>query len=74
MEYLIQTIARHWDLSPTHYWHLRILSSVLLGPLLGIGYLLFSTKRTRPRRRPAADAGTSLWVGSDGRLLTLPKR
>ncbi len=45
METLIKTIAHAWDLSPAHYWHLRILSSLMLMPLLGVLYLVFFNRR-----------------------------
>ena len=63
MEYLLKILAQHGVLSPTHYWHLRLLGAILLGPLLGILYLLFSGKRKRP------GAGPTMWVNSKGQLL-----
>ena len=36
METLIKTIAHAWDLSSAHYWHLRILISLTLAPLVGV--------------------------------------
>ena len=41
MDYVIRTIAHAWDLSPAHYWHLRILTSLLFVPLLGVLYVAF---------------------------------
>ncbi|AMR27130.1 hypothetical protein A0257_08415 [Hymenobacter psoromatis] len=40
METLIKTIAHAWDLSPAQYWHLRILVSLLLAPVLGVLYVV----------------------------------
>ncbi|MGI4761316.1 MAG: hypothetical protein ACRYF0_11450 [Janthinobacterium lividum] len=63
MEYLLKILAQHGALSPTHYWHLRLLSAILFGPLLGILYLLIFGKRKRPA------AGPTMWVNSKGQLL-----
>lgn len=68
MEYLLRVLAHHWGLSQSQYWHLHLLSSVLVGPLLGILYLLVSSRRAR-RRAQAAAAKATMWVGADGRLL-----
>ena len=65
MEYLLKILASHGALSPAHYWHLRLLSSIALGPLLGVLYLLVAGKRKRPIL-PAA--GPTLWINSDGQL------
>ncbi len=45
MDYLIKTIAHAWDLSPAHYWHLRLLSSLMLVPLLGVLYVVLFDRR-----------------------------
>lgn len=68
MEYLLRIIVHHWGLSQSQYWHLHLLSSVSLGPLLGIFYLVVFDRRAR-RRAHAAAARGSMWVGADGRLL-----
>lgn len=67
MEFLLKILAHHWGLSQSQYWHLHLLSSVSLGPLVGIFYLVFFDKRAR-RRAQAARAKASMWVGADGRL------
>jgi hypothetical protein len=72
MEYVLKLLAQHYALSPTHYWHLRLLCAILLGPLLGILYLLFFGRRPRPGFR--ADLGPTMWVNSEGRLLYSPRR
>ena len=64
MEYLLKSLAQHGALSPAHYWHLRLLSAILLGPLLGILYLVFFGKR----RRPPLPTGPTMWVNSKGQL------
>jgi hypothetical protein len=64
MEYVLKMLAQHGALSPAHYWHLRLLCAILLGPLLGICYLLFFGKRARPQ----ASTGPTMWVNSEGRL------
>jgi len=68
MEYLLRILAHHWGLSQSQYWHLHLLSSVSVGPLLGILYLMVAGRRAR-RRAQAAAAKASMWVGADGRLL-----
>lgn len=68
MELLLKTLAHHWGLSQSQYWHLHLLSSVSIGPLLGIIYLVFFDRRAR-RRAYAARTKASMWVGADGRLL-----
>ena len=49
MDYVIKTIAHAWELSPAHYWHLRLLTSILLGPLVGVIYLVFFGGLWRPK-------------------------
>jgi hypothetical protein len=71
MEYLLKLLVQHAGLSPTHYWHLRLLCAIVPGPLLGILYLLFFDKRARPR--PRAGVGPTMWVTSEGRLLHTPR-
>ena len=70
MEQLFKIIAQHWDLSPDQYWHLRLLSSLSLGPLVGVLYLVFFDKRAQPKPRTVAAPKPTMWVGSDGRLLS----
>lgn len=69
MELLLKTLAHHWGLSQSQYWHLHLLSSVSVGPLVGIIYLVFFDRRARRRAYDAARAKASMWVGADGRLL-----
>lgn len=69
MEYLLKTLAQHGALSHAHYWHLRLLSSIALGPLLGIIYLVLFGKRKRPGR-PAPNDAPTMWVNSEGQLLS----
>jgi hypothetical protein len=64
MEYLLKMLAQHGALSHAHYWHLRLLCAILLGPLLGIGYLVFFGRRARPQ----ANAGATMWINSAGQL------
>lgn len=68
MELLLKALAHHWGLSQSQYWHLHLLSSVSVGPLVGIVYLVFD-RRARRRAYEAARAKASMWVGADGRLL-----
>ncbi|RZJ95102.1 MAG: hypothetical protein EOO60_01420 [Hymenobacter sp.] len=69
MEHFLKILAQHWDLSSDQYWHLRLLSSLLLGPLLGVLYLVFFDKRERPKPRPAAGPKSAMWVNSKGQLM-----
>jgi hypothetical protein len=70
MEYLLKMLVQHSALSPAHYWHLRLLCAIALGPLLGLLYLLIFARR--PRLRPGVGAGPTMWVTSEGRLLYRP--
>lgn len=45
MEIVIKAIAEHWHLSSSHYWHLRLLSAISLGPLIGVMCLALFSKR-----------------------------
>jgi|GEM_PF-3550930 len=72
MEYLLKLLAHHWGMSPTHYWHLRLLVSLLLGPILGVLYLVFFDKRARYTPRAVAGTEPSMWVSPDGRLIFRP--
>jgi len=73
MDHFLKLLAYNCGLSQSQYWHLRLLSSVSLVPLLAILYLVFFDKRGR-RRPPAARPNVSLWVNSDGRLIALPEQ
>lgn len=65
MDHLLKTFAIHCGLSQSHYWHLRLVLSVSLGPLLGVLYLVLFGRRGRlPAYR--------LWVRSDGKLVARP--
>lgn len=72
METLLHSLLQHGVLSSTQYWHLRLLSAIAFGPLLGVLYLLVGGRRARRRLGTAAPA-TSLWVNSQGQLLALPR-
>lgn len=65
MYHLLKTFALHCGLSMSHYWHLRLLLSVSLGPLLGVLYLVLFGRRGRRR-------GYSLWISREGRLVARP--
>jgi hypothetical protein len=65
MDHLLKTFALHCGLSLSHYWHLRLLLSVSLGPLLGVLYLVVFGRRGR---RPEY----TLWVSHDGKLVARP--
>ena len=52
---LITHLAQTWHLSPAHYWHLRMLSSLLLVPLLGVLYVVLFDRPRRPK------PGRQLW-------------
>lgn len=58
MAHLLQALAQHLHLSASQYWQLRLVCSIILGPLLAVLYLVFFTKRevvgsgmTRVKRR-----------------------
>lgn len=70
MEHLLKIVAHHWDLRPDQYWHLRLLCTLLLGPLVGILYFVFFDKRAQRRPRPANGPKPGMWVDSKGRLLS----
>jgi hypothetical protein len=65
MDHLLKTFALYCGLSQSHYWHLRLVLSVSLGPLLGVLYLMLFGRRGR---RP----GYRLWVRPDGKLVARP--
>jgi hypothetical protein len=47
MEHVIKALAQAWHLNPAQYWHLRMLSAVMLVPLLGVLYLAVRFFRNR---------------------------
>jgi hypothetical protein len=65
MDHLFKTFALHCGLSLSDYWHLRLVLSVSLGPLLGVLYLVLFERR---ERRP----GYALWVSQSGKLIARP--
>ncbi|GAC1368988.1 MAG: hypothetical protein NVSMB30_06360 [Hymenobacter sp.] len=71
MEHLLHLLAQRWHLSADHYWHLRLLCTLLLGPLAGVLYLLLFDKRA-PYPPRAARSTPGLWVRRDVRLLARP--
>jgi hypothetical protein len=70
MEHLLKILAQHWELSSDQYWHLRLLCSLLLGPVLGVLYLLFFDKRERYKPRAATGSKPTMWVNSQGQLFS----
>jgi hypothetical protein len=70
MEHLLKILAQHWELSSDQYWHLRLLCSLLLGPVLGVLYLLFFDKRERYKPRVATGSKPTMWVNSQGQLFS----
>ncbi len=70
MESLLKFLTHHWGLSSTDYWHLRLLCSLLLGPLVGVLCLVFFNGRVRPAPRPGSSSKPTMWVGRDGRLFS----
>ena len=71
MDHLLKTFALYCGLSQSQYWHLRLLSSILFVPSLGVLYLAFFGKRERPSP-PVPLPNVSLSVNSEGRLIALP--
>ncbi|MDJ0364751.1 hypothetical protein QMK33_06275 [Hymenobacter sp. H14-R3] len=69
MEHLLKILAQHWDFGSEHYWHLRLLCSLLVAPMLGVLYVLFFDKRERPKLRAAAGLKPTMRVNSEGQLL-----
>ena len=55
MAHFINHLERARGLSPVHYWHLRLLTALLLTPLLGVLYVVLFD---RPR---CPTAGRRLW-------------
>ncbi|RZK32474.1 MAG: hypothetical protein EOO63_01260 [Hymenobacter sp.] len=71
MDHFLKTLAYDCGLSQSQYWHLRLLGSISLVPLLGVLYLVLFDKRRRSS--PAATRpALSLWVSSNGQLIALP--
>lgn len=69
MDHFLKLLAHDCGLSQADYWHLRLLSSISLVPLLAVLYLIFFGKigqRKPPRPK------VSLWVSSDGQLIARP--
>lgn len=55
MDRIYHLLAEHWHLSQAQYWHLHLLSSVLLGPSVGILLLiLFRRVRRKNTLHPAS--------------------
>jgi hypothetical protein len=55
MDRIYHLLAAHWHLSQAQYYHLHLLGSVLLGPSLGILFLiLFRRVRQKSPLQPAA--------------------
>jgi hypothetical protein len=55
MDRIYHLLAAHWHLSQAQYYHLHLLGSVLLGPSLGILFLiLFRLGRQKSPLQPAA--------------------
>lgn len=50
---LQQALAQHWHLSSDAYWHLRLMCTIALGPLVGVLCLLLFHKRAavKPQMR-----------------------
>ena len=48
MEHLTNYVIQSWGLNPTHYWHLRLLSALVLTPLLGVLYVVIFDRPKRP--------------------------
>lgn len=55
MAHFIHHLVHVWGLSPMHYWHLRLLTALLLSPLLGVLYIVLFDRPRRPV------AGRQLW-------------
>ena len=48
MIHLIKHLAHVWNLSPAHYWHLRMLCALLITPLIGVLYIVIFDRPKRP--------------------------
>ncbi|WP_216680366.1 hypothetical protein [Hymenobacter siberiensis] len=62
MAHFINHLVQAWGLSPVHYWHLRLLTPLLLTPLLGVLYVVLFDRPKRPTvgRRLWHQVGASL--------------
>lgn len=69
MEYLLKMLAQHWHLSSAHYWHLRLLSSILLGPLVGVLYLVFFGGLAPRKPRVTTGPRPPMRISSTGKLI-----
>lgn len=49
MEHVIKNLAQYLHLNPAQYWHLRMLSAVMLVPFLAVCYLAVRFFRSRVR-------------------------
>jgi hypothetical protein len=67
MEHPLKILAQHWDLTAAQYLHLRLLCSLLLGPLLGILYLVFFDLRRRSGAAPSPKL--PMRISRNGQLL-----
>ncbi|MBO2030990.1 hypothetical protein J4D99_06280 [Siccationidurans ginsengisoli] len=47
MDHLYRLIAQHWHLTQAQYTQLHLVTSVLLGPLLGVLLVIFLLLRRR---------------------------
>ncbi|WP_151087629.1 hypothetical protein [Hymenobacter baengnokdamensis] len=70
MEQLLKLLAQHWHLTTDDYWHLRLLCTLLLGPIVGVLYLVFFDRRTPTKPRLAAGSQPGMWVSKEGLLLS----
>ena len=68
METLLHFLVQRGVLSPAHYWPLRLLSTIALGPVLAVAYLFLFSWRAPRWPRVAASSLPSMWVSSDGQL------
>jgi hypothetical protein len=74
MDHFLKLIAYDYlGLSQSQYWHVRLLGSVSFGPLLGILYLVVFGRLGRRTLPPVPRPPVSLWVNSEGRLISLPQ-
>lgn len=70
METLLHFLVHRGVLSPAHYWPLRLLSTIALGPLLAVLYLFIFSWHV-PRRPGAATRSLpTMWVDNQGQLQT----
>lgn len=62
MEHLLKILAQHWPL--------RLLSATMLGPLLGMLYLVFFGGHTLHQPRVTAGPKPPMRISSAGRLIS----